>query len=76
MWVFWCVVCPFCAVKVVGMVSFVLQRLPFAASAEFGPWGSVSLKLVTGWSGMVRNVLLVIPCLLMNVSPCRFIVIP
>jgi len=52
------------------------QRLPFAARAEPGPCGSVSSKLVTGWSGTVRNVELVMPCFEMNVSPCRSIVKP
>ncbi len=70
-------VAPFWAVKTVGIFSLVAQRFPFgAASAEYGPWGSVSSKLVpTGWSGTVANVLLVIP-LLMNVSPCRSTVTP
>ena len=53
-----------------------VHRLPLAASAESLPSGSVSSKLVTGWSGTVWNVLLVIPALLMNVSPCRSIVKP
>ena len=76
MGVFWCMVLPFCAVMIVGICRCVLQRLPFAASAEYLPCGSVSWKVVTGWSGTVRNVELVIPFLLMNVSPCRSIVMP
>ena len=51
-----------------GIVSFALHRFPFAASAEYGPWGKVSSKLPTGWSGTALNVLLVMPALLMNVS--------
>ena len=52
------------------------QRLPLAARAEYLPSGSVSSKLVTGWSGTVLNVLLVIPALLMNVLPVRTIFTP
>ncbi len=37
------------------------QTLPLAAKAEYLPSGSVSSKLVTGWSGTVWNVLLVMP---------------
>ncbi len=67
-----CLICsPFCAVNIVGIASFDLHRFPLAASAEFGPCGRFSSKLATGWSGTVRNVELVIPALLMNVSPCR-----
>ena len=69
-----CVSVPFCAVYAVGIVSFVVQRFPFAASALSGPCGSVSSKFATGWSGTALNVLLVIPCLLMNVSACRSMV--
>ena len=57
--------------KAIGIFSLLVQRLPFAASAESGPSGSVSSKLPIGASGTVRNVRLVIPFLLMNVSPCR-----
>jgi len=53
-----------------------LHRLPLAASAEYGPSGSVSSKLVTGWSGTVLNVELVIPAGLMYVLPVRTIVTP
>ena len=67
---------PFCATNRVGIVSLLLQRFPFAARAEYLPSGSVSWKLPTGASGTVLNVLLVMPALLMNVSPCRSSVIP
>ena len=70
LWV-WVVVFLCCVVVCVSV-----QRLVFAASALVGPCGSVSWKLVTGWSGTARNVELVIPVLLMNVSPCRLMVIP
>jgi len=40
------------------------------------PSGDVSSKLTTGASGIVRNVLLVIPALSMNVSPCKSSVTP
>ena len=72
----WWIVIPFCAVNAVGIISLLLQRFPLAASAEYLPSGSVSSKLPTGASGTVRNVLLVIPALLMNVSPCRSSVTP
>src|ERR1700722_230670 len=52
------------------------HRLPLAARAEYLPSGSVSSKLPIGWSGTAANVLLVMPALLMNVSPCRSIVTP
>ena len=67
---------PFCAVNAVGIFRALLQRFPFAANAEFLPCGSFSSKLPTGTSGNVRNVLLVIPALLMNVSPCSWMVVP
>ena len=47
-----------------------------AASALNGPSGSFNSKLVIGTSGTLRNVLLVIPALLMNVSPCKNTVTP
>src|SRR6185437_208277 len=67
---------PFCASNRVGIFSLVLQRFPLAASAEYLPCGSVSSKLPTGASGTVWNVLLVMPALLMNVSPCKSSVTP
>lgn len=76
MCVVWCIVVPFWAVNVVGMFSLWVHRLPFAASAEFGPWGSVSSNVPTGSSGIAGKVELVIPFLLMNVSPCRLSVTP
>jgi hypothetical protein len=67
----------FCgALRADGMRSLAVQRSPVAASAEFGPCGSVSSNVPTGTSGMVRNVELVIPSGLMNVSPCRSTVTP
>ena len=44
------------------MTSFFVQRFPFAASAESGPSGRYSSKLLTCTSGTFANVLLVIPC--------------
>ena len=69
--VFWLCLIPFAAMNDVGICSLVVQRFPLAASAESGPWGSVSSNTPTGTSGTVCNVLLVIPVLLMNVSACR-----
>lgn len=43
------------------IVRLLAHRSTGAASALLGPWGSVSWKLVTGWSGTVLNVLLVMP---------------
>ncbi len=65
-----------CATNSVGIASLLLQRLPFAASAENLPSGRVSSKVPTGTSGTVLNVLLVIPALLMNVVPTRSTVTP
>ena len=62
---------PFAPTNVVGIASLLVHKFPFAASAESGPWGSFSSNVPIGTSGIVRNVLLVIPALLMNVSPCR-----
>jgi hypothetical protein len=73
--VFWWMIVLFCAVMVVGIVSLVVQGLPLVASAEYRPWGRVSLNVVTGWSGIVRRVLLVMP-LLMNVSAFSWMVMP
>ncbi len=67
---------PFCPTNSVGIASFSLQKLPFAASAENGPCGSVSSNVPTGTSGTVLNVELVIPALLMNVEPTRCTVTP
>jgi hypothetical protein len=57
------------------MTSLVLQRLPLAANAEYGPWGSVSSKVLKGAAGTVLKVLLVMP-LLMAVLPTRSTVTP
>src|SRR6202035_4431032 len=65
------IVAPFCAVNAVGIFSVSLHRLPGAANAENLPWGSVSSNVPTGASGTVRNVLLVTPWGLMNVSACN-----
>ena len=35
--VLWLIIAPFCATNSVGIASFAVQRLPFAASAEYGP---------------------------------------
>src|SRR6202035_2619357 len=70
------IVAPFCAVNAVGIFSVSLHRLPGAASAENLPWGRISSNVPTGASGTVRNVLLVTPCGLMNVSACNWIVVP
>jgi hypothetical protein len=67
---------PFCPRNAVGIASFDLHRLPFAASAENLPCGSVSSKVPTGTSGTVLNVLLVIPAFEMNVEPTRWTVTP
>src|ERR1700722_11463043 len=66
-----CISAPFCPSNAVGIFSVLLHKLPLAARAESEPSGSVSSKLPTGASGTVAKVLLVIPALLMNVSPCR-----
>ena len=60
----------------VGITSLLLQRFVFAVSAAYGPWGSVNSNVPTGTSGIVLNVLLVIPALLMNVEPTRSTVAP
>src|SRR5580693_5088628 len=70
------IVAPFCATSMVGIASLLLHRFPFAARAEYLPSGNVSSKLPTGASGIAWNVLLVIPALLMNVSPCTSSVTP
>src|ERR1700728_1408643 len=77
-----CVLClktaPFWATNLVGIFSFArdLQRLPFAASAEYLPSGRYNSKVPTGTSGTVLNVLLVMPALLMNVVPVRSTLTP
>src|SRR5580693_5984588 len=43
--VVWCSSAPFCALNAVGIFKVLWQRLPFAASAEYGPCGSFSSKL-------------------------------
>ena len=55
--VLWLILAPFWATNAVGIASFVLQRLPLAASAEYLPSGRLSSKLPTGTSGTVLNVL-------------------
>src|SRR6202034_823510 len=73
----WWITAPSCPVNAVGIVSFVLQRFPFAASAEYLPCGRFSSKLAIGTSGTFLNVLLVIlVLLLMNVEPTRSTVTP
>jgi hypothetical protein len=67
---------PSCAINEDGNLNLCLQRSPFAASAEYGPSGRDSSKLVTCTSGTFVNVELVIPALLMNVSPTRSIRTP
>src|SRR3977135_3508402 len=62
---------PFCAMNDVGIFKLLLQRFPFAASAELRPCGRYSSKLLIGTSGTWLNVELVMPALLMNVSPIR-----
>jgi hypothetical protein len=70
------IVAPFCAVNAVGIFNVLLHRFVFAANAEYLPCGNVSSNVPTGASGTVRNVLLVIPALLMNVSACNWMVVP
>ena len=68
---------PFWPVNAVGITSLVLQRFPFAARAEYLPWGKLSSKLAIGTSGTFLNVLLVMfVLLLMNVLPTRSTVTP
>ncbi len=55
------------AMNSVGIMSLLLQRFPFAASAESLLCGQRQFEGADGTSGTVLNVLLVIPCLLMNV---------
>ena len=46
----------FCAVMMVGIVSFCAQRLlPGAASTECGPWGRIVSKVLMEASGTVSN---------------------
>ena len=49
-----------------------VQRFPFAASARVLALRQRQFETADGTSGIVRNVLLVIPALLMNVSACRW----
>jgi hypothetical protein len=60
-------------VKVVGITSLLwdLHRFPFAASAEYLPSGRYNSNVLTGTSGTVLNVVLVIPALLINVVPVK-----
>src|SRR6202167_1926833 len=67
---------PFCATNSVGIVSLLVHRSPFAASAEYLPSGRYSSNVLTGTSGTVLNVLEVIPALLMNVVPVRSTLTP
>src|SRR5271167_55442 len=67
---------PFWPTNSLGIVSLLVHRFPFAASAEYLPSGSVSSKLLNGASGTVLNVVLVIPALLMNVAPTMSTVTP
>ncbi len=65
----WWITAPFCATNSVGIFNppLTVHKFAFAVSAEYFPWGSVSSNVLTGASGTVLNVLLVIPALLMNV---------
>src|SRR5476649_2054401 len=67
---------PFWARNSVGITSLLLHRLPLAARAENLPWGRVSSKVEKGVSGTVLKVVLVMPCLLMNVVPTKSTVTP
>lgn len=66
---------PLCASIVIGTVSAFAQRLPLAVSAECGPTGRLSTKLVTGTSGIAANVVLVTPFVIF-VFPVRITVMP
>src|SRR6202167_3532688 len=70
------IVAPFCATNSVGIVSLLVHRSPFAASAEYFPSGKYSSNELTGTSGTVLNMLEVIPALLMNVVPVRSTLTP
>jgi hypothetical protein len=48
-----------------------VQRFPFAASAEYLPSGRYSSNELNGTSGVLLNVELVMPALLMNVAAIR-----
>ena len=66
---------PFCPIIVVGIVSGLMQRLPFAVSAECPPIGRLTVMLETGTSGVVANVVVVTP-LLIFVLPTRITFTP
>lgn len=67
--VFWVILAPFCPTIVVGIASFVAQRLPLALSAEWGPTDRSSEKLEIGTSGSDSKCALVIPLFDMWVWP-------
>jgi len=79
--VVWVMTAPFCAVIVVGIVSFCAHMLFFAlagmfvARTEWGPCGNVVTNELIGASGTLLNVLVVIP-FLMFVLPSRYSVMP
>ncbi len=74
--VLWLMTRPFWPTISVGIFSVPLHRFPFAVNAGYWRCGNVSSKLVKGTSGAVANVAVVIPALLMNVSPCTWTVTP
>src|ERR1700677_4916660 len=55
---------PFCPIIVVGIVSGLMQRLPFAVTAEWPPIGRFTVMLETGTSGAAANVVVVTPLLI------------
>src|ERR1700691_6405389 len=63
------IVAPFCATNSVGIVSLLVHRSPFAASAEYFPSGSYSSNDLTGTSGRVLKVLEGCRALMTNVAP-------
>src|SRR5665213_438784 len=67
---------PFCPTNAVGIASLLVQRVPLAARAEYLPSGRFSSKVLTGTSGTVLKVLLVIPAWLMNVVPTKSTLTP
>ena len=76
MWVSWLISAPFWRDEFCRHREFALAEVAVRCQGGVLALGEVSSKLPKGTSGTVLNVLLVIPALLMNVSPTSSTVTP